>query len=103
MTQQKLVSIYLNSEAYRIKGKRSPEQSHGVVQEHFGKLPSTGVGILYPYPLGWESPVKVKVVPGLLVGSLSFWENSSALPDDCGIFCDLSKRHSPGSFLGIKY
>lgn len=32
--QQKLVTIYLDREGYRISGKRSPEQSHGVVQEH---------------------------------------------------------------------
>jgi hypothetical protein len=31
---QKLVSIYLDREGYRITGKRSPEQSHGVVEEH---------------------------------------------------------------------
>jgi hypothetical protein len=31
---QKLLSIYLNSEGVRIKGSRSPDQSHGVVQEH---------------------------------------------------------------------
>ncbi|KAM3100818.1 hypothetical protein ACKFKG_00330 [Phormidesmis sp. 146-35] len=31
---QKLVTIYLDREGYRIPGKRSPEQSHGTVQEH---------------------------------------------------------------------
>ncbi|MFB2976502.1 hypothetical protein [Microseira sp. BLCC-F43] len=31
---QKLVTIYLDREGYRILGKRSPEQSHGIVQEH---------------------------------------------------------------------
>ncbi len=31
---QKLVTIYLDREAYRIRGQRSPEQSHGIVEEH---------------------------------------------------------------------
>jgi hypothetical protein len=31
---QKLVSIYLHCEGYRIKGLRSLDQSHGVTQEH---------------------------------------------------------------------
>ncbi|MDJ0719411.1 MAG: hypothetical protein QNJ54_35200 [Prochloraceae cyanobacterium] len=31
---QKLVTIYLNNEGYRVKGKRSPDQSHGFVEEH---------------------------------------------------------------------
>lgn len=31
---QKLVTIYLDREGYRIPGKRSPSQSHGVVQEY---------------------------------------------------------------------
>ena|GEM_PF-622824 len=32
--QQALITIYLDREGYRITGKRSPEQSHGTVQEH---------------------------------------------------------------------
>jgi hypothetical protein len=31
---QKLVTIYLDREGYRIRGERSPEQSHGIVEEH---------------------------------------------------------------------
>lgn len=31
---QKLVTIYLNEEGYRVSGKRSPDQSHGFVEEH---------------------------------------------------------------------
>ncbi len=31
---QKLITIYLDREGYRIKGQRSPEQSHGTVEEH---------------------------------------------------------------------
>jgi hypothetical protein len=34
MPQKKLVSIYLNSEGYRIRGKKAPDQCHGIVQEH---------------------------------------------------------------------
>jgi hypothetical protein len=30
----KLVSIYLNSEGYRIRGQKSPDQQHGAVQQH---------------------------------------------------------------------
>ena len=31
---QKLVTIYLDREGYRARGQRSPEQSHGTVEEH---------------------------------------------------------------------
>ena len=34
---QKLVSIYLNSEGYRVRGQRAPEQCHGAVQEHLSE------------------------------------------------------------------
>lgn len=39
---QKLVTIYLDREGYRIPGKRSPEQSHGVVAEHLDNYLSQG-------------------------------------------------------------
>lgn len=31
---QKLITIYLDREGYRIRGERSPDQSHGIVEEH---------------------------------------------------------------------
>jgi hypothetical protein len=34
MTTEKVLTIYLDREGYRVTGKRSPAQSHGVVQEH---------------------------------------------------------------------
>lgn len=39
---QKLVTIYLDREGYRTPGKRSPEQSHGTVQEHLEKYLDAG-------------------------------------------------------------
>ncbi|MEM9818419.1 MAG: hypothetical protein AAF827_18700 [Cyanobacteria bacterium P01_D01_bin.6] len=39
---QKLVTIYLEREGYRLSGKRSPEQSHGVVQEHLQEYLDAG-------------------------------------------------------------
>ena len=31
---QKLVTIYLDREGYRVRGQRSPSESYGMVQEH---------------------------------------------------------------------
>jgi hypothetical protein len=39
---QKLVSVYLNSEAYRVRGKKSPDQCHGAVQEHLAEYLGAG-------------------------------------------------------------
>ena len=39
---QKLVTIYLDREGYRIPGQRSPGQSHDIVQEHLEKYLDSG-------------------------------------------------------------
>ncbi|KAM3097597.1 hypothetical protein ACKFKF_19420 [Phormidesmis sp. 146-12] len=38
---QKLVTIYLDREGYR-RGKESPSESHGVVEEHLGDFLAAG-------------------------------------------------------------
>lgn len=47
---QKLVTIYLDQEGYRIQGQRGLAQSHGIVQEHLDKY----------LDMGWE----VKAITG---------------------------------------
>jgi hypothetical protein len=42
---QKLVTIYLDRESYRIPGQRSPEQSHGSMQEHLENYLAEGWSI----------------------------------------------------------
>jgi len=42
---QKLITIYLDREGYRIQGKRSPLQSHGVVQEYLQNYLAEGWSI----------------------------------------------------------
>jgi hypothetical protein len=42
---QKLVTIYLDRASYKITGRRSPEQSHGVVQEHLESYLAEGWSI----------------------------------------------------------
>ena len=42
---QKLVTIYLDREGYRISGRRSPSQSHGIVQEHLENYVAEGWSI----------------------------------------------------------
>ena len=39
---QKLITIYLDREGYRIQGQRSPGQSHGIVQEHLQEYLDAG-------------------------------------------------------------
>ncbi len=39
---EKVLTIYLDREGYRIKGTRAPDQSHGVVQEHLDEYMKTG-------------------------------------------------------------
>lgn len=39
---QKLVTIYLDREGYRLRGQKSPAQSHGEVQEHLEDYLSAG-------------------------------------------------------------
>lgn len=42
---QKLVTIYLDREGYRMSGRRSPSQSHGTVQEHLENYLAEGWSI----------------------------------------------------------
>jgi hypothetical protein len=39
---QKLVTIYLDREGYRIRGQRSPYQSHSIVEEHLDNYLTAG-------------------------------------------------------------
>jgi hypothetical protein len=39
---EKVLTIYLDREGYRVKGQRSPDQSHGTVQEHLQQYLSDG-------------------------------------------------------------
>ena len=39
---EKLLTIYLDREGYRVRGERSPDQSHGVVQEHLAEYMKKG-------------------------------------------------------------
>jgi hypothetical protein len=42
---QKLITIYLDREGYRIRGERSPGQGHGIVQEHLENYLAEGWSI----------------------------------------------------------
>ena len=39
---EKVLTIYLDREGYRVTGQRSPDQSHGVVQEHLTEYMKQG-------------------------------------------------------------
>ena len=39
---EKVLTIYLDREGYRVRGQRSPQQSHGVVQEHLAEYMKKG-------------------------------------------------------------
>ena len=39
---EKVLTIYLDREGYRVRGERSPDQSHGVVQEHLAEYMKKG-------------------------------------------------------------
>ena len=39
---QKLITVYLDREGYRIRGQRSPSQSHRVIEEHLEEYLTSG-------------------------------------------------------------